>query len=113
MRRIASAFCGWLAARPVAAGTRYDPARRRCTVPGSAWPLMLMMGIFWIKYAVAVLLAVQPALGGDLRLALSAGLLYGACSGAFAGRAMGLWRLAARSGRVVSAGAAPACGGNA
>lgn len=94
----AVAVFSWLATRPVMAGTRYDTGRRRFTVPGSALSLALMMGIFFTKYGVAVATSMHPALHDDLRLALPACLLYGACSGAFAGRAMRLWRLTQRPG---------------
>ena len=86
----------WLLRRPAPAGTRYDPVRRRLQVPGSAWPLALMMGIFLTKYGAAVATVMHPVLARDLRFALPACLIYGACSGAFVGRALRLWRLARR-----------------
>ncbi len=88
----------WLLARPVPAGTHCDPARRRLQLPGSAWPLMLMMSIFFTKYGAAVAIMMHPALAHDLWFALPACLIYGACSGAFVGRAMRLWRFAKRRG---------------
>ena len=71
-------------------GTRYHPERRSFSMPGSALPLALMMGIFFTKYAVGVALAVSA--------------LYGAFSGGFAARALRLWRLVLRT----PADAAPA-----
>lgn len=83
-----------LARRAAPAGTRYDATSRRFTVPGSAVPLALMMGIFFTKYAVGVTLALQPAVAQDLAFALAVSALYGAFSGVFAARAARLWRLA-------------------
>ena len=89
----AVAVVAWLLSRPVPAGTRYQAERRRFTLPGSVVPLTLMMTIFFTKYAVAVAVAMHPALSGNLRFALPVCLLYGTCSGAFAARAARLWRL--------------------
>ncbi|MFO1338326.1 MAG: DUF6622 family protein [Burkholderiaceae bacterium] len=83
-----------VASRPLPEGTRYDPAARRFAVPGSAWPLVLMMAIFSTKYAVGVALAMQPALAGQAAFAWGLSLLYGTLSGVFLGRALRLWRLA-------------------
>lgn len=83
-----------IASRPLPEGTRYDPASRRFAVTGSAWPLVLMMAIFTIKYAVGVALAMQPALASQAGFAWGLSLLFGALSGVFMGRALRLWRLA-------------------
>ena len=93
----AIAIVAWLLRRPVPAGTRYQAERRRFTLPGSVVPLALMMSIFFTKYAVAIAVAMHPALNGSLRFALPVCLLYGACSGAFAARAARLWRLTLRA----------------
>ncbi|AKU20446.1 hypothetical protein MJ904_24400 [Massilia sp. MB5] len=53
---------------------------------GSWMPLTLMMAIFCSKYAVAVALAMQPALSGNLRFALPVCLGFGLFSGVFLGR---------------------------
>lgn len=50
--------------QPLPAGTRYDVAARRFVLPGSALPLLLILGIFLTKYVVGVTLAMEPALGG-------------------------------------------------
>jgi hypothetical protein len=86
--------------RPLPAGTRYDAASRRFTVPGSAVPLALMMGIFFTKYAVGVTLAMQPAQAHDHDFALAVCALYGALSGVFAARSARLWRLALAQDRL-------------
>jgi hypothetical protein len=95
---------GWLAAlglacaavmsRPVPAGSAYDPASRSFALPGSAWPLLLMMGIFFTKYAVGVALALVPALALDTGFGWAIAATYGALSGVFLGRAARLWKLA-------------------
>jgi len=69
-------------------------AERVFEVPGSWVPLALMLGIFGMRFAVAVLLALQPGLRGDASFAALAGLGYGGFSGLFLGRAMALWQLA-------------------
>ena len=90
-------------ARPLPAGTAYDPASRRFALPGSAWPLALMMGIFCTKLAAGVALAQHPALARSAAIGWTVSALYGALSGIFLGRAARLWRLA-----LPTLGAAPA-----
>jgi hypothetical protein len=76
------------------AAARWLAAERVFEVPGSWVPLVLMLGIFGMRYAVAVLLALHPGLRGDAGFAALAGLGYGIFSGLFLGRAMALWQLA-------------------
>ncbi len=82
--------------RPLPPGTRFDAPSRRFTVPGSAVPLVLIVGIFVVKYGVGATLAVQPALAHSTGFRLAFGALYGAFSGVFAARGFRLWRLALR-----------------
>jgi hypothetical protein len=101
---VPAALLAWLTAaaavfamvvnRPLPVGTQYDAASRRFTLPGSAVPLALMMGIFLTKYAVGVTLALHPALAREAAFALGFSALYGGFSGVFAARAARLWRLA-------------------
>ncbi|GAA4333581.1 hypothetical protein GCM10023165_08820 [Variovorax defluvii] len=86
--------------RPLPAAVRFDPATRVFHRPGSAVPLALMMGIFFTKYAVAVLMTMHPSLHQHTGFALAVGLLYGAFSGCFAARALRLWKLAIREDRA-------------
>lgn len=86
----------WVIRRPLPAGTHYDAATRSFMLAGSAVPLLLMMGIFFAKYTVAVQLVMHPALGHDTAFTLAIGALYGAFSGIFAARALRLWKLARR-----------------
>jgi hypothetical protein len=81
-------------ARPLPAGTSFDPVGRRFALPGSALPLALIMGIFLTKYAVGVSLVISPALAQSASYAAAVSVLTGALSGVFLGRAARLWRLA-------------------
>ena len=84
--------------RPLPASTRYDAATRSFEVTGSVVPLALAMGIFFTKYAVAVLLAMHPGLAHQADFTLAVGTIYGAFSGIFAARGIRLWKLALGSG---------------
>lgn len=81
-------------------GTTYDPLSRRFTVPGSAVPLMTILAIFLLKYAIGIELAMQPALRLEPEFALLLCAGYGALGGFFAARPFSLWQLAARSHSV-------------
>lgn len=83
----------WLRPQPPVA-TRYHAATRHFDLPGSAVPLLLIVALFFIRYAVNVELALQPALAREASFALQVAALYGAFSGLFALRAARLWRLA-------------------
>ena len=82
--------------RPLPASTRYDVAKRRFHIAGSAIPLAQMMGIFCTKYIVAVALAMHPELARQLDFHLPVAMLYGAFSGSFVALAVRLWKLAIR-----------------
>lgn len=89
-----------LALRPLPpAGARYDAASRSFHLPGSAAPLVLIMGIFFTKYLVGVELALQPKLVHDTTFALEIAALYGLINGLFMARAVRLWRLASAGRR--------------
>jgi hypothetical protein len=108
------ASVAWVALVTVAivAGLRLPPRRdvqysigdRSFAVPGSWAPLALMMTIFFMRYAVAVGLALRPDWSHDAAFASAVGTLSGCVSGAFVLRAL-------RIGRV--AGASPAPGARA
>ena len=91
--------------RGLPASTRYAPASRTFHLAGSAVPLALMMGIFFTKYAVGVLLAMHPELSRQSGFALGIGALYGVFSGIFAARSLRLWKLAIREDRETVAAA--------
>lgn len=83
--------------RPLPAGAHYDLARQRFTVPGSAVPLALMMGIFVTKYAVGATQALAPALLQSPAAISAVAGMYGLCSGVLLGRSLRLWQLAAKT----------------
>ena len=100
----AMAIAAWLGAAALAfallargrAHAQFDPAQRVFHLPGSAVPLLLIVGIFLVKYVVGVDLAMAPQLVRDPQYVLSVAALYGAFTGVFVGRASRLWRLALR-----------------
>ncbi len=100
----AAALLALVLQRPLPAGTRYDPVGRRFHLAGSGWPLVLMMGIFFTKYAVAAALAMHPGLRGDGQFSLWVPAVYGVFTGTFVGRAVRLWKLAIRDDRALAAG---------
>jgi hypothetical protein len=57
-------------------------------VAGSPWPLVLMLAIFVLRYAVAVSLVFHPEWRADPGFAAPMALLYGALSGMFTARAV-------------------------
>lgn len=67
---------------------RIDVARRVISQRGSWTSLLLMMGIFCIKYAVGVALSLQPGLAQHLWFAASVCTLYGLFNGIFFGQAL-------------------------
>ena len=81
---------------PGNARARFDPVQRTYALPGSVVPLLLIAGIFLVKYGVGVELSMAPHLVQDTRYALTVAGLYGAFTGIFIGRASRLWRLALR-----------------
>ena len=74
----------------------FDPGQHRFFVPGSWMPLVVIMGIFFTKYAVAV---VQGQTGVAVGAGAAAGLslLLGGFSGYFCARALGLMSAARRA----------------
>jgi hypothetical protein len=82
----ALASTAWFATSDLPAGQRYDARTRLVHMPGSWEPLLLMMAIFSIRYAVAVALALHPQARGDLAVAAIVATLYGGLGGIFIGR---------------------------
>ena len=101
---LAGAIALWLITAAIAfavlapgrAAAQFDPQRRSYRLPGSVAPLLLIAGIFLVKYVVGVELAMAPRLVEDTQYALTVAALYGAFTGVFVGRAWRLWRLALR-----------------
>lgn len=80
--------------RSLPKATQYNSWTQQFQLPGSWTPLVLMLSIFFTKYAVGVTLAMHPDLARDALFSQSVGALYGGFSGVFVGRAARLWRLA-------------------
>jgi hypothetical protein len=102
----------WLAgmALAVAANRRLQwPRRPRpdgaggFAIEGSPWPLLLMLLIFSLRYAVAVTLVFHPGWAADPAFGGSLALAYGALSGLFAARALRILGSAAPRGGLVRA----------
>lgn len=101
---LAGVFAAWLVTAILAfalvargrGAARFDPVQRAYRLPGSVVPLLLIVGIFLVKYVVGVELRMAPWLVEDMRYVLTAAALYGAFTGIFIGRAARLWRLALR-----------------
>ena len=89
----------------LARGARWSSSTGLLHVPGSWLPLMLIVGLFLIKYGVGVALAMNHALAGNTLFGAACGLAYGTFSGLFAARALGLRRLVASR---VAAASSPA-----
>ncbi|WP_395699386.1 DUF6622 family protein [Aquabacterium sp.] len=69
----------------------------RFAVGGSWLPMVLLIGVFLLRYAVSASLAMHPALAHATGFALGASLLYGGVAGLFARRA---WRILAQAPRA-------------
>jgi hypothetical protein len=95
----AAAVALLLVPQALSPATRYDPATRRFSLPGSWTPLALILGIFLTKYTVGVATALHPELTQYPGFSLGVSALYGAFSGVFVARTARLWRLALRHGR--------------
>lgn len=86
--------------RTLPAGARYHPADRHFSLPGSPVPLLLMMSIFIVKYAVGAVSASAPQLLHVNGVTEAVSLLYGLFSGLFLSRSFNLWRLALATTRA-------------
>ena len=73
---------------------RWLAAEQRLLVPGSGVPLMLMLGLFIIKFGANAALAIHPDLSVDGMFAGSVSFAYGAFSGIFLARGLAMWRVA-------------------
>ncbi len=94
----AGVLLAWSAAAGVAAwfshtlawapGVRHDAATDRFDVPGSMWPLVLMLTVFSVRYGVNVTLAFHRDWVADATFAASISAVCGVLSGLLAGRAL-------------------------
>ncbi|MBC5767217.1 DUF6622 family protein [Ramlibacter albus] len=89
----------------VAAGTAkasYDAATRSFALPGSWVPMGLILGIFMIKYASGVAIAMNHSLVNDLTFGVTLAALSGVFSGLFTGRAVRVLKLAVRPSPAIA-----------
>ena len=77
-------------------GARWLAESGRLHVPGSWLPLVLIVGLFCVKYVAGASLAMHPALATDATFAGLCSLAYGSFSGLFLARTLSLRRLATR-----------------
>lgn len=77
-------------------GARWSADAGLLHVPGSWLPLVLIVGLFCIKYFAGASLVMHPTLAGDASFAGLCSLAYGSFSGLFLARAMSLRGLATR-----------------
>ena len=71
----------------------YQTETRSFIVPGSWWPLVFIMAIFFTKYAVGVISSINPDLLKNISVALTLSLLYGVFSGTFFTRAIRILKI--------------------
>ena len=88
----------WLGAKlATPRGVSFSTETQLFSVPGSWLPLTLMMAIFFIKYAVGVILARQLPIASKPVFIGFISLCYGFLSGVFFARAVVIWRSATRT----------------
>lgn len=75
----------------------YVAKSRSFAVPGSWVPLTLMMAVFFVKYAVGVLLTLDPSAAASTAIVTGTGFCYGFLSGMFLTRAIVIWRSASQA----------------
>ena len=98
----APAWVWVLLALLIALGVWLSFPRRMTLRRATFTPMLLLMGVFFTKFAVAAMLAVQPALKPDPVFAAWVGLAYGSFSGLFLGRTTVMWKVARRAGRATA-----------
>lgn len=95
----------WLGTRlPRSAAARWLPEQQRLFLPGSWVPMALIVAIFGLRYAAGVGQGLHPQWRNAFEVQVPLALIFGALSGLFLGRALGLLRLtqpARAQGRAV------------
>ena len=84
-------------------GASWSAGTRQLRVPGSWLPLVLIVGLFMIKYMAGASLALHPSLATDSLFAGRCSLAYGTFSGLFLARALSLRSLAVRPSTLQAA----------
>ena len=88
---IAAGAFGWRIAKRTQA--MWLPEAQRLQLPGSWLPMVLVVLIFSLRYAVGVGQAMHPEMRAAAAVQFPLALVFGALSGLFTGRALGLLRL--------------------
>lgn len=91
------------AGRPARAGVQWLPSDQRLQVPGSWVPMLLILGVFSLRYAANVGMAFNPGWRNAPDVLLPLALLYGGFSGLFLGRALVLLKLTRTRAAVLPA----------
>ncbi len=84
-------------------GATYSHVTQSYALPGSWVPFVLMMTIFFTRYAVTVTIALNPLILAATGFVVSICVWYGFLSGMFFSGALALWRLANRSPSTAAA----------
>ena len=71
-----------------ASSASYQAQNTSFKIPGSWWPMIFIMAIFFTKYTVGVLTSIKPELFANAALVLSLAAFYGILSGPFIARAI-------------------------
>ena len=80
----------------------------RLRIGGSWAPMLLLMGVFWLRYAIVVALALAPALGRQPAFMVLGCAAFGLASGLFGARAWRVLRLGRQPSTAVRASVASA-----
>ena len=75
-------------------GASWSRSTRQFTVPGSCIPLILIVGVFLLRYTVGIWLALHHDWANDAGFASACALAYGGFAGMFWARAQSLRRFA-------------------
>jgi hypothetical protein len=72
---------------------RYEPERGKLIMTGSWLPLLVILGIFSVRYAMGVARAMELEVVRDHNVQLAVSFILGALSGFFLSRGLLIWRL--------------------
>ena len=72
----------------VSADVRYEQATALFHLPGSVAPLLLMVAIFCVKFAIGIAAAIMPAVLTEAQFIAAISIISGLLSGAFLGRSL-------------------------
>ncbi|WP_046004321.1 DUF6622 family protein [Pseudoalteromonas rubra] len=72
-------------------GLKYHADVGKLLIPGSCFPLVFMMAIFFTKYIVGVMNVLAPTWVSNIYVIYLCSFVYGAFSGVFFARAVSMW----------------------